>query len=68
MQYCIVTVLATSGIVSTVYGPFDRQGCEAAYREHIAEWEREGKRVAVRGIFPIAEFAETEAVEAGRER
>ena len=59
IQYCIVTVLPQSGIVSTVYGPFDAQGCSAAYRLIRDDCERQGKRIYTRGIFPVAQQTET---------
>lgn len=48
MQYVIVK-LAANGMVAIVLGPFDQQGCSAAYKEIRAE-DPEADLV-VRGLF-----------------
>jgi len=62
MQYVIVRTIRSivledqADTVAIVYGPYDEQGCSAAYKKLVASGlAEEPARLHVRGLFPTGD-------------
>ena len=60
MQYVIVRIKPDSdfAVVQTVFGPFDQQGCTAAYRVLRRDLHAD-QHLVVRALLPVASEAPT---------